>query len=123
MITFEEARRKVQQYLREMEAESREVAELRKDLCAEERKLLGLGGADEVLDLTLADDDTVEGDFGWVFTYQSRAFVETGDDSAMLVGNAPILVSRSDGRLHVTGTDQSVEFYIANFKRCGDPHG
>ena len=123
MITFEEARRKVLQYLKEMEAESRNAAELRKGLSAEERKLLGLGDADDILDLMLVDDDTVEGDFGWVLTYQSREFVETGDDSAMLLGNAPILVSRSDGRLHVTGTDQPAEFYIENFKRSGDPHG
>lgn len=123
MITFAEARRKVLQYLAEIEAESRKAAELRKDLSAKERDLLGLGESDDVLDLVLADDDTVEGDFGWVFVYQSRDFVETGDDSAMLLGNAPILVSRSDGSLHVTGTDQSVEFYIENFKRCGDPHG
>jgi len=85
--------------------------------------LLGLGREDDVLDLALVENDTIEGDFGWVFFYQPKKCLESGDFSDALLGNAPILVSKLDGSLHETGTANSIEFYIENFKRSGNPHG
>jgi len=39
------------------------------------------------------------------------------------VGNSPIIISKFDGSLHVTGTAQPIEYYIENFVRTGNPHG
>lgn len=35
---------------------------------------------------------------GWVFFYQSRAFLEAGDSGKMLVGHGPVVLS-DDGRI------------------------
>ena len=45
-------------------------------------------------DLVLLFDSTIEFELGWVFFYQSKAFVETGDIGEMLGGNAPIIGSK-----------------------------
>jgi hypothetical protein len=44
-----------------------------------------------------------EHDFGWVYFYDSSAHIETGQPSDALVGNAPLIVDKSDGKLYVTG--------------------
>jgi Immunity protein 35 len=61
-------------------------------------------------------------DFGWVFCYNSKEFVEDGDTSAALAGNAPLIVDRLDGRIHVTGTAYPLDHYIGEYqkKRTGD---
>lgn len=123
MIDRQEARRLVLHYLADAEAEARKVADLRKDLSPRERDVLGLGSKeDDAPDLAIIESDTIEGDFGWVFFYQSKKCLESGDFSDALVGNAPLLVSKRDGSLHETGTAEPVEFYIENFKRSGNPH-
>lgn len=41
----------------------------------------------------------VEVDEGWVFFYNTREFVETGNPSSQLAGNGPIYIDRS-GCIH-----------------------
>lgn len=124
MIDRDDARRRVLTYLVEAEAEARKAADLRGDLSPKDREALGLGSAeDNVPDLAIVDSLTIEEDFGWVFFYQSKKYLESGDSSDALVGNAPLIVSRVDGSLHQTGTVEPVEFYIENFKRFGNPQG
>lgn len=47
---------------------------------------------------------TIEEEFddGWLFGYNSRAFVEDGKSDAMLAGNYPIFIARKDGAVHST---------------------
>ncbi|KRR17402.1 hypothetical protein CQ14_31425 [Bradyrhizobium lablabi] len=45
-------------------------------------------------DFVVIHDETVETAEGWVFFYNSREFVETGDFRDALAGNGPILVDR-----------------------------
>ena len=123
MIDYEQARRLMLQYLADIEAGFRKVADLRKDLTPREREVLGLGREGDVLDLAIIENETIEGDFGWVFLYETKKYLESEDFGDGLLGNAPIIVSKLDGSLHETGTAESIEFYIENFKRSGDPHG
>ena len=74
------------------------------------------------LELVLLPESTIEGAWGWMFFYDSRAHAEQGNLSAALAGNAPIIVSREDGSLHVTGTAFPPERYIENFIATGNPH-
>jgi hypothetical protein len=69
------------------------------------------------LALTLIDDLTIEEDFGWVFFYNTVEFCETGDELAGLAGNAPLIVDRQTGELHVTGTAQPIGDYIELYRR------
>lgn len=70
------------------------------------------------VDLVLLGDQTIEFGSGWVFFYDSRKYVEGGSISDALAGNAPLIVSRRDGAIHVTGTARPVEDYIREFERA-----
>jgi hypothetical protein len=83
---------------------------------------LGGGGPPEEDVAIVLDHLTIERRWGWVFFYQSRRFVETGDWSSQLAGNAPIIVERETGRLLTTGTAHPVEFYLENYESTGAPH-
>jgi hypothetical protein len=69
------------------------------------------------IELDLADQDTIETEFGWVFFYESKRFKETGDFGDSLAGNAPVIVDRAIGSLHVTGTAHPTAEYIEEFRR------
>ena len=64
----------------------------------------------------LLDDATIDKAWGWVFFYQSRRFIETGDFSSQLVGNALIIVNARTGVATVTGTAHPVDHYIAQYE-------
>jgi hypothetical protein len=72
---------------------------------------------DGTLELCILDDRTRDLDFGWVFFYTSKLFRETGDFQYALAGNAPLIVDRRDGTLHVTGTVLPLEHYIERYQR------
>lgn len=48
-------------------------------------------------ELVLVDALTREGSTAWLFVYNSRRFVETGDHRYAFVGAGPILVDRTTG--------------------------
>lgn len=66
--------------------------------------------------LVLLEDRTLTRPFGWVFFYQSRAFVESGNVRDMVAGNTPIIVDRDTGELHLTGTSHPVSHYIREYE-------
>ena len=57
-----------------------------------------------------------EYDFGWVFCYNTKEFVEAGNSSAALAGNAPLIVDRIDGQIYVTGTAYPLDHYIGEYR-------
>jgi hypothetical protein len=60
--------------------------------------------------LVLMEDATLGARFGWVFFYRSA-------DGELLAGNAPFIIDRRNGSLHVTGTARPVEESIGEFAR------
>jgi hypothetical protein len=88
MIGVTEARKIVRDYLDKLEADTGE-------------------------ELEVVDAETIERSFGWVFVYDSKAYLKTREFSDRLAGNAPLIVDRDTGKLHVTGTAKPVEHYIA----------
>jgi hypothetical protein len=58
-----------------------------------------------------------EHDLGWVYFYDGSIHVETGAASDAVVGNAPLIVDRTDGKLYMTGTAYPVEHYLQEFRR------
>jgi len=70
------------------------------------------------IDLVLLGDLTIEFGSGWVFFYDSRKHVEGGSIIDALAGNAPLIVSKRDGRVHVTGTAHPIEHYIHEFEQA-----
>lgn len=58
-----------------------------------------------------------EHDFGWLYFYDGSKHAETGDVGYALVGNAPLIVDRNDGKLYVTGTAHPLEHYLELYRR------
>lgn len=64
-----------------------------------------------------------EFDVGWVFFYDSRQHLLSGDVRDALAGNAPVLIDRISGQVCPTGTAWPVEEYVAEYtaqKRQGE---
>lgn len=56
-------------------------------------------------------------EFGWIFFYNTEAFLVEGDLSAQLAGNSPLIVDKNTGILHVTGTAEPIESYVNKYKK------
>ena len=69
--------------------------------------------SNDELELGLFSEQTVEREFGWVFFYGLR------DPSVQIAGNAPFIVDRRDGSVHVTGTAYPIEDYLESYARIG----
>jgi Immunity protein 35 len=66
--------------------------------------------------LVILPESTIERPFGWVFFYNSRRFVETGELSSQFAGNAPLIVNRYTGAVVNTGTAYPPEHYISAYE-------
>jgi hypothetical protein len=64
-------------------------------------------------DFAVVDHKTIEIAEGWVFFYNSREFIETGDSGSQLAGNGPIFVDRR-GAVEILPTDVPWEWAIKN---------
>ncbi|MBM6607829.1 hypothetical protein JTF19_16855 [Enterobacteriaceae bacterium RIT814] len=61
---------------------------------------------------------TVQGRFseGWFFCFESREYLETGNDSALLAGNAPFIIDKDNGEIYALGTAQPLEAYLQEYE-------
>ena len=58
-----------------------------------------------------------EHDFGWVYFYDGSQHAQSHRDSDAVVGNAPLIVDRADGKLYITGTAHPIEHYLDEYRR------
>ncbi len=65
----------------------------------------------------IVDAHTIEKPFGWVFFYNSKKFLETGQFSDSLAGNGPIIVNKNDATIELCGTAQPVSELIERYER------
>lgn len=73
-------------------------------------------------EFVVVNDRTLERPYGWIFFYETRAYVDTGDELARAVGNAPLLVEKETGKVHVAGSERPIEEYLGVFERYGTFH-
>lgn len=52
---------------------------------------------------------------GWYFCYQSRQYLDTGNTSYLLAGNAPIIIDKDNGAIIDTGTAYPIEKYLNEY--------
>jgi hypothetical protein len=64
----------------------------------------------------IVKEHTLKRPYGWVFFYESRAFLASDATRDRVAGNAPILVDRMDAEILVTGTAQPLEAYLARYE-------
>jgi Immunity protein 35 len=65
--------------------------------------------------LIVVDESTIEFEYGFVFFYTSKRYLETRDFKFALAGNAPIIAAKQDGKISETGTAYAIEHYIEEF--------
>ena len=70
------------------------------------------------LELAVLDDRTIETDFGWVFFWNSKRYLETDEFQYALAGNGPLIVDRRDGSIHETSTAEPIEEIMENYRRA-----
>lgn len=73
-------------------------------------------------DGVILDELTLDRPYGWVFFYESRAFVETGNEGERYVGNAPMIFDRVLGEYRLTGTAHPIEHYLAEYEKTLPQH-
>jgi hypothetical protein len=69
------------------------------------------------MELVILDQHTIETDFGWVFFWNSKKYVEAGEYQYALAGNGPLIVDRRDGSIHETSTAEPVEEIVDRYRR------
>jgi|HubBroStandDraft_6_1064221.scaffolds.fasta_scaffold37601_3 hypothetical protein len=72
-------------------------------------------------DLVILEDKTVEKDFGWVFFYTTKKYLQTHNRSDLLPGNSPLVVERSDASTHLLSTslppNKAIEEYESAWRK------
>jgi hypothetical protein len=63
------------------------------------------------------DAGTIEKSFSWVFFYNSKTYLETGEIRYALAGNGPVIVNKHDGTIEFCGMSKSVESSIEEYER------
>lgn len=68
-------------------------------------------------ELVILNEHTIETDFGWVFFWNSKKYLETDEFRYALAGNAPLIVDRRDGSIHETSTAEPIDDIIEHYRR------
>jgi len=64
-----------------------------------------------------------ETEYGNVYFYNSKEYVETGNFRANLLGNSPFIVDIEDGVVHFFGTAFSLERYLGEYEKYRSQYG
>ena len=67
-------------------------------------------------EVVVVESATNERPFGWAFFYESQRYLETGEFTHRLVGNAPLIVNRFTGEVVTTGTAHPTEHYLSQYE-------
>lgn len=67
------------------------------------------------VECVIMDEYTVEEEFGYMFSYQSKRFAETQDWNDMLVGGGSIIVNKHDGSIHQIGSNRPGEYFAKKY--------
>jgi hypothetical protein len=64
------------------------------------------------VEVAIIDSATIEKSYAWIFFFESTRYLESGNFSDRLAGNAPVVVAKADGRIHQTGTARPLQYYL-----------
>ena len=71
------------------------------------------------VEIEVMPDQTIEKEYGWIFCYQSKKYIETQALKDMLIGNCPVLV-RHSGEIVLFPTSLGIEESIRRYE-SGEP--
>jgi len=72
--------------------------------------------AEQTAEIVILHEHTIEKEYGWIFFYQTKKYLQTGDFLDALAGNAPYIVNKYTGGIIETGTAKPIEDYIAEYE-------
>lgn len=81
---------------------------------------LSLKMAEQGDSVIIIESSTIEKDYGWIFFYNSKKFIETKNSRHFLVGNGPIVVEKADGSVHKLGTAGGGKYQIELYEARRD---
>jgi hypothetical protein len=67
--------------------------------------------------LAVVDELTIAKPYGWIFFYNARRYLESGDIRESVAGNGPVVVLAETGEPFVLGTARRPDEQIALFER------
>ncbi len=79
------------------------------------KKLLQMSTSDDPF--VVVDTDTIERPFGWVFFYNSKKFLETGEFTFRLAGNGPVIVDKHGGTVEFFGVSRPPLEIVEEYER------
>lgn len=65
----------------------------------------------------VVEKSTIEKPFGWVFFYNSKRFVETGESRYRLAGNGPIIVNKHNGSVEFFGSAKPPQDIVMEYEQ------
>lgn len=68
-------------------------------------------------ELAIVDGEPSETAHAWVFFYNTRGYLESGDFSEALAGNGPILVNKMSGEIEAFGTAVPLDKLFAEYEK------
>lgn len=68
-------------------------------------------------EFVILEDRTLEKDFGWVFLYSPKAFIETKDPRTLVPGAGPLVVLKADGSTQYLSTSVHPDRAVKEFER------
>ena len=63
-------------------------------------------------ELVICSERIIKTDFGWIFPYDSKKYLETEELIHAPLGNPPIIFDNRDETIHRTGSSHGVDYYI-----------
>jgi hypothetical protein len=69
------------------------------------------------LEFVVADENTIEKPFGWIFFYDSKKFLETGMDMYRIAGNGPVFVNKLTGEIEFFGSVPPLHVVLADYEK------
>ncbi len=67
--------------------------------------------------LVIDEEATIDTDFGWIFFYNSKKFLETKDFQNRVAGNGPIFVNRRDATIKFCGSGTPLDVLLSEYKK------
>ncbi len=68
-------------------------------------------------EIILINDQTLTTEYGWIFFYNSKAYLETGNWKKSILGHAPFIINKDNSEITFLGTAHSVEHYIKEYEK------
>ncbi|HEY3333215.1 MAG TPA: YrhB domain-containing protein [Capsulimonadaceae bacterium] len=69
-----------------------------------------------IIEYIIVDSETIEKAYAWVFSYDSKLFLETEDFRYAIAGNGPLVVDKFSGHLFVLGSAGGRDNQLAEFE-------